>query len=255
METERFARVRAVFFDLDDTLCGYWDAAKAGLRRTFEAMPLPGLSTEEAVLEWAAAFREFCPSLKRTEWYERYLIDGRSTRVELMRRTLLRVGVDDPARAEALADRYGAERRAALRLFLGTREVLEDLAARYPLGLITNGPADVQREEVSDLGLEPLFRWVLIEGELGFGKPDQRVFRLAEQASGLSGSELVFVGNSYRHDVRPALEAGWRTVWVRRPSDVPPSADPSAVPEGKPDGAPDADAVIGDLRELPSLLP
>ena len=30
-----FAEVRAVFFDLDDTLCGYWDACKIALRETF----------------------------------------------------------------------------------------------------------------------------------------------------------------------------------------------------------------------------
>ncbi|MCX7799129.1 MAG: HAD family hydrolase [Fimbriimonadales bacterium] len=254
MEIERFGRVRAVFFDLDDTLCGYWDAAKTGLRRTFEAMPLPGLGTEQALLEWAAAFREFCPTIKRSDWYALYLEKGRTTRAELMRRTLLRVGLDDPARAEELADRYGAERRAALALFPGTLDVLREVGARHPMGLITNGPADVQREEIRDLGLEPLFQWILIEGELGYGKPDPRVFRLAERLSGCAPEEILFVGNSYRHDVRPAQAAGWRTVWVRRPSDVPPSADPSAKPEGKPEGAPDADAEIGDLRELLTLL-
>lgn len=254
MRIDRLASVRAVFFDLDDTLCAYWDAAKQGLLRTFDALPLPGLSTEQAVLEWAAAFREFCPTIKRSPWYERYLRNGRSTRAELMRRTLLRLGIEDPARAEELADRYGAERRAALALFPGALQVLSEVGARYPMGMITNGPADVQREEIRDLGLESLFQWILIEGELGYGKPDPRVFRLAERLSGRTPEEILFVGNSYRHDVRPAQAAGWRTVWVRRPSDVPPSADPSAKPEGKPEDAPDADAEIGELCELLPLL-
>jgi FMN phosphatase YigB (HAD superfamily) len=133
--------------------------------------------------------------------------------------------------------------------------VLECLRERFSLGLITNGPADVQRQEIETLGIGHYFDCVLIEGEMGEGKPHQSVFRRAEQCFEVSGTEILFVGNSYAHDIRPAIDAGWRTAWIRRPTDIPPSAGPggSAV-EAKPEDAPEPDVTIGELRELKPLL-
>lgn len=63
------------------------------------------------------------------------------------------------------------------------------------------------------------------------------------------------VGNSYSHDIRAALEFGWHAIWIRRPSDVPPSAAGETLePEAFPAGAPEPDAVIGELSELLGLL-
>jgi putative hydrolase of the HAD superfamily len=65
---------------------------------------------------------------------------------------------------------------------------------------------------------------------------------------------MLFVGNSYGHDVRPAIEVGWKTVWVRRPSDVPPSAGKAATPEEPPKDAPAPNAIVSDLATLKELL-
>ena len=147
------------------------------------------------------------------------------------------------------------ERDGALALFEETPEVLEALHGRYPLGLITNGPADIQRMEIATLGLERFFDHILIEGEMGEGKPRPSVFRHAESLMGVCASEILFVGNSYAHDVAPALEAGWHAIWVRRATDVPPSAGPgSSEPERLPEGGAEPDAVVGNLRDVLPML-
>lgn len=254
-EPAPLAEVRAIYFDLDDTLCAYWDACKTGLRKTFEAHRPDTHDVDQMIAQWATAFRKFGPSLKDSEWYPVYLRTGGPTRAEQMRRTLAEGGVDDPELAELLGEVYGRSRDQALCLFDGVREVLDRLRERYPMGVITNGPADVQRQEIATLGLEPYFDHVFIEGEMGEGKPVPAVFERARAAMGCQPNQLLFVGNSYHHDVRPALDSGWHAVWVRRASDVPPSAngdDPK--PEEKPTGSPNPDAVIGDLRELLPLL-
>ena len=244
-----FATVKVVFFDLDDTLCAYWDAAKKGLRLAFEDHPEHGQSIETMISHWAEAFRDFAPTIKDTHWYPKYLESGETTRVELMRRVLERVGVFDEALAERLSHTYYVERHAALELFPEALEVLEALHKKYKLGLITNGPADIQQQEIETLHLRSFFEYVLIEGEIGEGKPNPRVMRIAEELSGYKGDEILFVGNSFGHDVVPAREAGWHQAWVRRPSDVAPTSIRSE-PDPLPDGATAPDLTITDLREL-----
>lgn len=238
-----------MFFDLDDTLCAYWEAARTGLRRSFELHGPIGFMPEKMEQHWAAAFRTYVKQIKNPEWYGEYLKSGEITRTEQMRRTLLEIGIVDEDRAVALSKSYMQERDRALRLFDDALPLLDALKKTYPLGLITNGPADVQRQEIDTLGIAHYFQTILIEGEMGEGKPNQAVFRRAENAVGLKSHEILFVGNSYAHDIQPAIEAGWKTVWVRRDTDVPPSSGGSAL-EPKPHGSPDPDRTIGELWEL-----
>jgi len=250
------SRLKAVVFDLDDTLCGYWDASKKALRQTFAELDLPGQTPESMVRHWAEAFREFAPTLKQTQWYEVYLKEGQPTRTEQMRRTLAKAGCDDPDQARKVGDRYGELRDCYLELFPDARTVLDRLAQRWPLGLMTNGPADIQRQEIATCGLDGMFELVLIEGEQGEGKPNVSVFKKAETHFGAEPDELLMVGNSYGHDIEPALRYGWRAIWIRRPSDLPPSADLKAnpQPEERPAGSPDPDAEIRELSELLKIL-
>lgn len=250
-----FSAVKAVYFDLDDTLCGYWDASKAALRTAFAEHGPEGYSAEEMVEHWAAAFREFSPQVKKLDLYQEYLKSGTKTRTEQMRRTLAQVGITDEERAEALSHRYMSQRDANLRLFPESLEVLNHLKGRYPMGLITNGPADIQRQEIGTLAISDYFDHVYIEGEVGFGKPHQDVFDMARQAVGFEPGEILFVGNSYAHDIQPAILAGWKTFWVRRASDVPPSAPGgNPKPEQRPEDAPLPDMEESDLRPLLTLL-
>ena len=248
-------RIKAIFFDLDDTLCAYWEASKIGLRSAFAEHGPPGHSPEEMLQSWAATFREFSPTLKQTGWYEGYCASGEPTRTEQMRLTLQRLGIEDDALAADLSESYRRERDANLALFPEAEAVLRTLHDRYPLGLITNGPADIQREEIATLGIERYFDHIFIEGEMREGKPLAAVFQRAADAVSCGPSELLFVGNSYGHDVQPALEAGWHAIWVRRETDIPPSSDKMrARHEEMPEGARQPDAIIDDLREVLSFL-
>ncbi|MEQ1823434.1 MAG: HAD family hydrolase [Fimbriimonadaceae bacterium] len=249
------SNIRAVFFDLDDTLCGYWDASKLGMRRAFEQHGPPGFTPDEMISNWAATFREFSKGLKQTGWYPTYLKNGEPTRTEQMRLTLERIGINDSDLARKIGDTYAFERNANLKLFDDALDVLNALHPTHTMGLITNGPADIQRQEIETLGIEPYFPYVYIEGEMGIGKPRPEVFIRALVESGTGADEVVMVGNSYAHDILPAIEMGWATVWIRRDSDVPPSANGQTIkPESKPEGAPDPTATVGSLTEFLSLL-
>lgn len=246
--------VRAVVFDLDDTLCAYWDACKSALHETFTRFPVEDQTPKRMMQHWAASFQVFGRDLKAGGWYDTYLKTGEPTRTEQMRLTLERVGIEDLALAKQLSATYAELRNQDLRLFDDALEVLDDLKAKYPLGMITNGPADIQRQEVNTLKLAPYFQSILIEGEQGLGKPHEEVFRRSEKELGASAEGMVMVGNSYNHDIKASMAAGWRAIWIRRPSDVPPSAGEDGKPEEKPAGDPDPHAIIHGLSELKTLL-
>lgn len=251
--SKKFTTIKGIYFDLDDTLCGYWHAVSRGLEAAFEEQPVNDLSTKEIIDVWAAKFREFSKEVKEQNWYKQYLEQGGITRTELMRLVLLSQGIDDAERAEALSASYAKHRNANLKLFPEAEAMLEKLHGKFPLGLITNGPADIQREEIETLGIGKYFDHVFIEGEQGIGKPSPKVFFKAEEAMGLAGEELLFVGNSYEHDILPAIQAFWRTVWVRRDTDVPPSSERTG-PKPIQKHCPFPDAVIDDLGTLLKLL-
>lgn len=245
------SRVKAVYFDLDDTLCTYWDAAKGALVDVHASHLADHCDFETFRSHWATNFRTFCFSIKKTEWYSRYLKSGEPSRTELMRLTLASVGLEHVIDARELGDAYAAFRDKRLALFDHALECLTFFGGSYGIGLITNGPADVQRSEIATLGIGALAGHVLIEGELGFGKPNAEVFQTAESQGSWSADQMLFVGNSYFHDILPAIEAGWQTVWVRRPSDVAPSADPAdAKPEERPADKPEPSLEISELVQL-----
>ena len=249
MLVPQFNDVKAVYFDLDDTLCGYWDAAKIGLKKAFEDHPEHGFTADKLLKEWSIAFREFVETIGKTHWYEKYCASGEITRVELMRRTLERLNIFDEELAYRLSHTYHVERQAALELFPEAIEVLEALKKDYPLGIITNGPADIQRQELQKCNITHYFDHIFVEGEHEIGKPDERIFRMAEKSVGLPPEQLLFVGNSYGHDIKPAQAYGWKTAWIRRPSDVAPSSA-SGRPDDLPESSVPPDITITNLREL-----
>ena len=250
-----FSQIKAIYFDLDDTLCGYWDASKEGLRRAFEIHGPEGHDVVDLVQHWAAAFRSYAPTLKQTHWYEGYLKTAEPSRTELMRLTLERLSIADQELAAKLSHAYMLQRDQALKLFPESIEVILALRKKFPLGLITNGPADVQRQEIDTLGIEVYFSNIFIEGEMGEGKPAKGVFDRAAQAVSCEPAECLMVGNSYGHDICGALNNGWHAVWIRRDTDVPPSAEgETSRPEELPEGGPEPDAIIESLQELLPLL-
>lgn len=247
---ERLSKVKAIYFDLDDTLCGYWDACKIGLREAFDRVPVPGVTTDHAVNAWGAAFQAFSSQLKGIEeLYDAYLTSGERTRTHQMQLTLAALDIEDDALASRLSQAYMERRDANLKLFPDAIHVLDVLSKNYKIGLITNGPADIQNQEIDTTGIRSYLSAIFIEGEQRVGKPEKVVFDRAAAAMECSPEELLMVGNSLHHDILPAVEFGWATAWTLRESDVPPSSK-TGVPEPIPTYGPMPDLIVANLSEI-----
>lgn len=86
--------------------------------------------------------------------------------------------------------------------------------AGISVGLLTNGPADIQRLKFEQLGAADLFTAVVVSGEAGVGKPDPRVFDLVLAALGAAPADSVMVGDSWNRDIEGAESVGMRSIWI-----------------------------------------
>jgi len=119
-------------------------------------------------------------------------------------------------RARELAEAFFGRRRQ-YPLFPEVPEFLKALKAKgATLVLLTNGVPDLQREKLVGSGLKGAFDLTLVSGEVGLGKPDPRLFRMALCAFGAPPEEAVMVGDNPERDVQGALAAGIRAVFVDR---------------------------------------
>jgi putative hydrolase of the HAD superfamily len=145
----------------------------------------------------------------------------------IVAQALERCGAADPRRAAAVAEDFAVRRRTVMTLFPEAREVLGALRARgLPLALVTNGDAREQRAKIERHELAPFFDAILIEGEMGVGKPEAVVYRRALAALGVSaGPEVWMVGDHLEFDVAGAQRVGLSAAWIDRPGvGLPPGA-------------------------------
>jgi putative hydrolase of the HAD superfamily len=68
--------------------------------------------------------------------------------------------------------------------------------------------------KIERFGLEPVFDAIFVEGELGFGKPDPRVYELAMSRLGHSPAQTWMVGDHLEWDVAAPQKLGIFGVWV-----------------------------------------
>ncbi len=252
--------VRTIVLDLDDTLIVEESTAHASLelaagqvpdldpeqvrkavlteaRRRWRAGPYATVCAELGIASWEglwstfegchprlAGLREWAPDYRRRTWQA----------------ALASLGVDEDEGARACADAYIAAQRRGHPLIEGTEPTVRALARDYRLGLLTNGPSDIQRLKLEATGLGDLFDAVVVSGEEGVAKPDPAVFTVVLDRLGGDPETTVMVGDSWDRDVVGAEAAGWRAVWI---SDGRPSPDPDR----------DVPSVRG-VAELPDLL-
>ena len=202
--------MKAVAFDLDSTLCTYTLSVEEVLREALhraeiELDVLGDLSV--AAERYAQLWAEVQATLESTE----------RIRWHIFKRLVGERGSSNEAWVGRLSDAYGAVRdETGIQPFDGARKLLDDLKERYKLGLLTNGPSDIQWEKVRTLGFGGIFDAIVIAGDVGIYKPDPRVFQILLDRLGVGAPAALFVGDNHELDIIGAHRIGMRTAWVRR---------------------------------------
>lgn len=211
-----------VLFDLDDTLCDHDGSLRVRLRLAFTAAfdGEPPDNIDE-IVEQSIAYSVF-----GTDHFAEILSPH---------------GVTEDEQVQAAVDTYVQDRYLGLQLFDEAVDVVQSIREQARVGMITNGPSDIQRAKIERLGIGPLFPFILVSEEEGLWKPDPQIFHRAMEQGGASPEETVYIGDNPFHDVAGAREAGITSVWVNRSCGPWPGGDPP-------------DFEVHDLRQLFSIF-
>jgi HAD superfamily hydrolase (TIGR01549 family) len=194
--------VCAIFFDLDGTLCT--------LKRPFQEIfsdsfkPLfkrhPDISYETIHEVWRRVLHE------ETEMHT----------LKAIQQTLHHLHLEIPPGIEEMVDRF----QEAYSLQICAKEdlcsILPALSQKYSLGIITNGPSDLQEGAIRALGISEWIEHVVISGDsqIAVRKPNPEIFVKALQPLGIVPEEAVMVGDSLEVDIHTPQKLGFHTLFL-----------------------------------------
>jgi putative hydrolase of the HAD superfamily len=201
-------------FDMDDTIIDDSSNVEPAWRSVCEdaAKQVQGLEADALVAALGPVRHQFWSDPNR---HREGRLNLREATGQIVDEALRSLGLDLPALARDTAHRYRDLREAAARPFPGAIETLERLRAMgVRLGLITNGNGQGQRAKVKRFDLARHFDHILIEGEFGCGKPDERVYLTTMRALWSQPEQTWSVGDNLEWDIVAPQRLGLYAIWI-----------------------------------------
>ena len=220
--------IRAIIFDLDDTLYPEAGFVHSGYKAVSDAVNRRwGFEIYDELVDLFQAGHSgdrFTPVLKR------------------------HMGTVSESYVKELVEVYRGH-EPQITPFPETREILDTLRATHDLALISDGYLDVQARKLDALEMRYYFEPVIFTDTWGrdFWKPHPRAFEECARLLALDPAAMVYVGDNPSKDFVAPKKMGMRTVRVRRPGTLHHREDHPPELE--------ADDQIASLAELPALLP
>ena len=225
-----------LYFDLDRTL---WDF-ETNISDTLCEMHAFFKIKESVVskLEWVACYR----SINKGLWhdFENKQINKATLRVERFRLLLAHFGLEKDYNAEKLSVFFLENSPFKSTLMPGAQKILDYLAERYVLGIITNGFYDIQKQKLKSGGIEGYFKKVFTSDRYKVAKPKKELFQIALKSLNARKTQSLMIGDSYEKDVLGAKTMGIDQVWYN--------------PEGLIIDGQQATYEINNLLELKNIL-
>lgn len=190
--------IKAVFFDLDNTLIDFMAMKKKACRAAIRAMIKAGLKSDE-VTAWGVMkdmFREHGIEDQR-------LLDNFLKKTE---------GKVDIRKLAAGVVAYRRAKKESLKPYPNTRRVLAALSKKYRLAIVTDAPGFQAWTRLYESGLQDYFDFVIALEDTGVLKSEKLPFTKALKGIGLKPEEVVMVGDSIERDILPAEEMGMSAV-------------------------------------------
>jgi putative hydrolase of the HAD superfamily len=218
--------IKAVLFDLDNTLVNFWRMKDKAIDAALEAMLRAGLRMEKGKARKLLfkLYREHGIEYQRI--FQLFLRKG--------------IGRIDYKILAAGIHAYRKVKDAQMVTYPSVKPVLAGLKKRYKLGIISDAPSLQVWLRLTELGITDLFDLVITPSETKARKPSGLPFKLAIRMLKLKSGQIAMVGDWPSRDIEPARKVGLVTILARYGA------------TGKEKGNPDY--VIDDIRELPGVL-
>jgi putative hydrolase of the HAD superfamily len=198
--------IEHVFFDLDHTL---WDFEKNS-ELTFEK-----IFTEHSVTvnidDFFAIYKPL--NLKYWKLYRDEKVSKEELRYGRLKNSFDAVNYEI---SDQLIDKLAIDFIENLanfnHLFEGTFELLDYLAEKYTLHIITNGFEEIQSKKMINSKIHHYFDQIITSESVGVKKPNSRVFEFALEVANAKKENSVMIGDSLEADIRGALSIGLQAI-------------------------------------------
>jgi putative hydrolase of the HAD superfamily len=224
-----------IYFDIDRTL---WDLKTNSDKTLSELLDryFPELNTklDEFLSVFYTENEKFWKRYRDGEISKEYLRDNRFNHVINL------MGLNKPDIAKQMGDAFVKEAPFKTALFPNTLETLEYLKnKKYRLFLLTNGFVEVQISKIRESKLEPYFEKMITSEEVGYQKPNKKIFEYALKTVNAKKSESLMIGDDLHNDIFGAKNFGMDTVFFN-PAKIEHNSNPTFE--------------INDLKELKTFL-
>jgi putative hydrolase of the HAD superfamily len=208
---------RAMLIDMDDTILSAYGRPEiawniVATEFADELSPHDPREVAATVLSEARKFWSTAEPIWRLQLGEARQITVKNGFAAL--RAAGKTGLSDEL-AVRLADRFTAYREQETFVFPGAHDAIDAFKARgVKLALVTNGAAGIQRAKVERFALTHRFDHIQIEGEHGFGKPDDRAYLHAMSALGVEARDTWMIGDNLEWEVVAPQRLGIYAIWI-----------------------------------------
>lgn len=245
---------RLILIDLDDTLWDTWGNNKESLNELYTA-----LSWGQYFSSFEVFFTEYYYSVNHSLWerYNREEISKEELSEARLRFPLERRWVELSAedttfhRPSVSADYW----RVADKQFMefikqktalcpNALSLLRYLHSKYRVCILSNGFGEVQYDKLELSGLMPYIHRVVLSDEVGYNKPNAKIFKHALVLMGCSVEETIMIGDSWGSDIVGASNAGIESIWYNQYGIDAPASEGIIPPR----------AIVCDLAEIEYIL-
>lgn len=210
---------KALLLDLDDTIVNfsiprihYWNTVTKKHKECLA--PVKAETVSSYIIKWGDWFWD--DNGRNMKWR----FNLKEARRHIVALAFDDLGIGNTDLAFEIADDFTELREKGenlLTLVPGSLEAIKHLRGKgIKLALLTNGSSEGQRSKIQRFSLEPFFDHILIEEEVGFGKPDPRVYLKALNELQENEKDTWMIGDNPLWDVTAPQKLGIKGVWVKR---------------------------------------
>ncbi len=220
--------IKAVIFDLDNTLMDFMSTKMASCDAAIDAMKKAGLKTP----------KNRASKILFSLYWKRGI--EHQTIFQIFLKKIL--GKIDYKIMAAGIVAYRRTKNNVLKTYPNVKNVLKKLHGNYRLAILSDAPVLQAWTRLVEMGLENFFDVIVTYDDTKKHKPHTKPFIAVLKKLGVKNFEAVMVGDSVMRDVKGAKRLGIKTVL----------ASYGNVNHKKPNIKPDAE--IGNINELPAAL-
>ena len=202
--------IKAIIFDLDDTICNTSDILDQALRNTFaeNLAHFPNKTVEEMMLINQEAFKEtfLNPSIPVS-----------SSTILIWLRCFELLHIVPPIKVVLrLIEKIRAEVSTEIKLIEGAEEILTFLSQKHiKIGILSNGAYMEQAEKLVILGIDAYIDHLVTPDICLANKPDAKAFTYILDNLHVSPDEALMIGDDMQADIKGAKSVGIKTVYFQ----------------------------------------